>query len=104
MNVGLAGLVEKGKFIGPEIRVIAFHVGIIPDMARPRRRQRQEIGAKRAFVGGAIGPKGPPCPPIGPQAFLVAPRRGKMRRGAAKAEAKSFTQSEINCSAEIQPP
>src|SRR5438270_7345021 len=39
LNVGLAGLVEKGKFIGPEIRVVAFYVGIVPDMARPRRRQ-----------------------------------------------------------------
>src|SRR5713226_3460991 len=66
LNVGLAGLVEKGKFIGPEIRVIAFHVGIVPDMARARRRQRQEIGAKGAFVGSAIGPKGPPRLPIRP--------------------------------------
>ena len=65
------GLVEKGKFIGPEIRVIAFHVGVVPDMARPRRRQRQEIGAKRAFVGRAIGPKGPPRLPMRPQAFVV---------------------------------
>src|SRR6267378_2974308 len=36
LNVGLGGLAEKGKFIGPEIRVIAFYVGIVPDMARPR--------------------------------------------------------------------
>src|ERR1700693_5947266 len=72
LNVGLSGLVEKGKFIGPEIRVITFHVGIVPDMARPRRRQRQEICAKRAFVGSAIGPKGPPRLPIRPQASLCA--------------------------------
>ena len=72
MNVGLAGLVEKGKFIGPEIRVIAFHVGIIPDVARPRRRQRQEICAKRAFIGSAIDPKGTPRLPIRPQAFVVS--------------------------------
>src|SRR5580658_9854115 len=57
LNVGLAGLVEKSKFIGPKIRVIALHVGIVPDMARPRRRQRQEIGAKRGFIDSAIGPK-----------------------------------------------
>src|SRR6202162_4085915 len=72
LNVGLAGLVEKGKFIGPEIRVVAFRVGIVPDMARPRRRQRQEICAKRAFVSSAIGPKGPPRLPIRPQASLCA--------------------------------
>jgi hypothetical protein len=29
LNVGLAGPVEKGEFIGPQIRVIAFHVGIV---------------------------------------------------------------------------
>src|SRR5207302_3968631 len=66
LNVGLARLVEKGKFIGPKIRVIAFHIGIVPDMARPRRRERQEISAKRAFVSSAIGPKGPPRLPIRP--------------------------------------
>src|SRR6266404_5273131 len=71
LNVCLAGLVEKGKFISPEIRVIAFHVGIVPDMARPRRRQRQEICAKRAFVGSAICPKGPPRLPIRTQALIV---------------------------------
>ena len=37
LNVGLARLIEKVEFIGPEIRVIAFHVGIVSDMARPRR-------------------------------------------------------------------
>src|SRR5258708_30761790 len=40
LNFGLAGLGEKGKLIGPEIGVIAFHVGIAPYVARPRRRQR----------------------------------------------------------------
>src|SRR6266850_1503196 len=34
LNVGLAGLVEKSEFIGPEIRVIALHVGIASDVAR----------------------------------------------------------------------
>ena len=48
-----------------------FYVGIVPDMARPRRRQRQEICAKRAFVGRSIRPKGPPCFPIRPQTFVV---------------------------------
>ena len=37
LNVGLARLIEKVEFIGPEIRVIAFHVGIVADMARSRR-------------------------------------------------------------------
>src|SRR5882762_4202276 len=32
LNVGLAGLAEKGEFIGPQIRVIAFDVRIAPDM------------------------------------------------------------------------
>jgi len=33
LNVGLARLLEKIKIIGPEIRVIAFDVGIVADMA-----------------------------------------------------------------------
>src|ERR1700733_1236341 len=48
LNVRLAWLIQKGKFIGPEIWVITFYVGIVPDMARPGRRQRQEICAKSA--------------------------------------------------------
>jgi hypothetical protein len=43
-------------------------------MARPRGRQRQQICAKRAFVGSAIGPKSPPRLPIRPQAFVVRHR------------------------------
>src|SRR5215470_18641307 len=37
LNVSLAGLLEKGKFVGPEIWVIAFWIGIAADMACPRR-------------------------------------------------------------------
>src|SRR2546426_11245462 len=48
LDVGLAWPTEKREFIGPEIRVVTFHVGIVPDMARPGRRQRQEICAQRA--------------------------------------------------------
>ena len=70
-RIALAGLAQKGKFVGPEIRVIAFHIGIVPDMARSRSRQRQQICAKRTFVGGAIGPEGPARLPIRPQTFVV---------------------------------
>src|SRR5437588_10769133 len=72
LNLDLAGLVEKSKFIRPQVGVIAFHVGIASDMARPRRLQRQEVATKRAFVGGAVGPKGPtPLPDRAPT--LVVP-------------------------------
>ena len=64
-------LVEKSEFVGPEIRVIALHVRIAPDMARPRRLERQEIGAKRGFVGCAIGPERPTGFPVGSQPFVV---------------------------------
>src|SRR4030088_2284790 len=47
LNLRLDGLAQKGKFIRPEIRIIAPHGRIAPDMACPRRRQRQEIRAKR---------------------------------------------------------
>src|SRR6267143_1655538 len=71
LNVGLAGLAEKGKFIGPEIRVVVLDVGVVPDMAGSRRREREEVGAKRAFIGSAIGPKSPPRFPIRAQALVV---------------------------------
>ena len=71
LNLDLAGLIEKSKFIRPQIGVIAFHVGIASDMARPRRLQRQQVGTKRAFVGGAVGPKGPTRLPDRAQALVV---------------------------------
>ena len=37
---------------------MAFEVRIVAYMAGARRLQREEIGTKRGFVGGAIGPKG----------------------------------------------
>src|ERR1700682_327207 len=74
LNVGLARLVEKVKFISPKIRVIAFHVGIVPDMARPRRLQRQKICAKRVFVRSAIFPKFAARLPIRAPAVVVRDR------------------------------
>jgi hypothetical protein len=47
LNLDLAGLIEKSKFVRPQIGVIAFHVGIASDMPRPRRLQRQQVGTKR---------------------------------------------------------
>src|SRR6266478_7018368 len=70
LKLDLAGLVEKSKFIRPQVGVIAFHVGIASDMARPRRLQRQEVATKRAFVGGAVGPKGPTRLPDRAQALV----------------------------------
>src|SRR5258707_15452082 len=92
LNLDLTGLIEKSKFIRPQIGVIAFHVGIASDMARPRRLQRQEVGTKRAFIGGAIGPKGPAGLSIRPQAFVVPYSvlddgrldPGRVRQGQAK--------------------
>ena len=54
LNVGMAGLDEKGNFIGPVIRVIAFPVGVVAEVVRPRRLQRQEIRVERVFVVRAI--------------------------------------------------
>src|ERR1700736_27532 len=34
LNIHLAGLAKKGEFIGPEIRIITFHIRIVSDMAR----------------------------------------------------------------------
>src|SRR5438132_9207947 len=71
LNLDLTGLIEKSKFICPQIWVIAFHVRIASDMARPRRLQRQEVGTKRAFVDSTISPIGPTRLPVRPQAFVV---------------------------------
>src|SRR5216684_964720 len=62
---------QRRKIIRPQIGVIAFHVGIASDMARPRRLQRQEVATKRAFVSGAVGPKGPTRLPDRAQALVV---------------------------------
>src|SRR5438128_8065668 len=72
LNLDLARLIEESKFIRPQIGVIAFHVGIASDMARPRRLQRQQVGTKRAFVGPAIGPKSPPRLPVRPEPSFVS--------------------------------
>jgi hypothetical protein len=39
LNIHLAGLAKKGKFIGPEIWGIALDVGIAPEMACRRSRE-----------------------------------------------------------------
>jgi hypothetical protein len=54
LNLSLAGLINKMKFVGPEIGVMAFYVGIVPRVAGLRGCKRQEICAQRAFVGSAI--------------------------------------------------
>jgi hypothetical protein len=71
LNSAWTGWFRKANSSVQKIRVIAFHVGVAPDVARPRCGQRQQIGSKRTFVGGAIGPKGPPRLPIRPQTFVV---------------------------------
>src|SRR5882762_6958120 len=39
LNIRLAGLAKKGKFIGPQVRVVALDVRVTPHMARPRTRE-----------------------------------------------------------------
>jgi len=57
LNVHLAGLIEKVKFVRPEIRVVACYVWVVASVAASRRLKRQEICAQRAFVGSSIGPE-----------------------------------------------
>src|SRR5450432_16291 len=71
LDLCLGGLVEEIEFIGPQIRVVAFHIWIVPDMAGTRGRERQEIRAQCTFVGRAIGPKSPPRLPDRAQALVV---------------------------------
>ena len=74
LNVGLSGLIQKIKFVDPEIGVVAFDVGIIPRVAGLRGCKRQEIGAQRAFVRSAIGPKGAPRFPVLSETGVVCDR------------------------------
>ena len=55
LNLDLAGLIEKVKFVRPEIRVVACCVWVVTSVAASRRLKRQEIYAQPAFVGSAIG-------------------------------------------------
>src|SRR5580765_1213889 len=71
LNIGLVGLVEEIEFIGPEIRIVAFHVRIVADMPGARGRERKQIRAQSALIRGAIGPECPPRLPIRTQAFVV---------------------------------
>src|SRR6266446_2271439 len=71
LNVRLHGLTEKSEFVGPEIGVVPFHVGIIPDMASARRCQRQKIRAQFGFVFGAIGPERTARSPIRAESLVV---------------------------------
>src|SRR5437764_10833779 len=75
LNVGLAGLVEKGKFIGPEIRVIAF-----------QRSDRCRHGAsalsaatgdwcEACFRGSRDRPKRPAAAANSPPGLGCAPQR-----------------------------
>ncbi len=72
MNLALAGLVEKIIFVCPQVRVMAFDVGVVADVARARGREREKICAQRAFVGGAIGPEGSARFPILAEAFVMS--------------------------------
>ena len=74
LNLRLSRLIQEVKLVGPQIRIITLHIRIVPDMARPRRLQRQEICAERVFIGGAIFPKFPPRFPIRAQTFVVRDR------------------------------
>jgi hypothetical protein len=52
LNLGLAGLVEKMEFVGPQIWVIAFDIGIVSDMPSPCCGQRKKIGALSNQIDG----------------------------------------------------
>src|SRR5207237_238019 len=39
LNLGLAGLIQKVKLVRPQIRVVAFEIGIVSYMTRSRCRQ-----------------------------------------------------------------
>ena len=54
------GSVRKARVLGPEVAVITLHVRVASHVSRSRRRQWQQVGAKRGLVGGPVSPKGSP--------------------------------------------
>src|SRR6202034_2327111 len=71
LNLRLPRLTQERELVSPQIGVVKFHVGIIANMARPGGCKRQQICAKRTFVGSAICPEGPAWLPIRSQTFVV---------------------------------
>jgi len=74
LNIRLPRSAQEREFVGPKIRVVALRIWIPAKMAGARRRQREKIGAKPAFVGGAIRPKGAARLPNLAQAFVMRDR------------------------------
>src|SRR5271167_3180359 len=71
LYLSLAGPIQKIKFVGPEVGIVALHVGIVSDVPRTRRLERQEIGAQCALIGSAISPERPARFPIYSQPPVV---------------------------------
>ena len=71
LDLGLAGPIQKIKLVGPEVGIVALHIGIVSDVSRTRGLERQEIGAQCALIGSAIGPERPARFPVCSQAFVV---------------------------------
>src|SRR5579864_4870994 len=71
LDVSLARLIEKGKFIGPKIWVVALHIWIVAKMTCPGSCQGQQIRTKRAFIRRPIRPKGATRLPVLAKTFVV---------------------------------
>src|SRR5215472_14564036 len=71
LNFYLAGAIEKVEFIGPEIRIVTFNIGIVDDVAGARGFERQEIDSQGGLFGGAIGPEGAAGFPVGTEPGVV---------------------------------
>jgi hypothetical protein len=67
----LAGLIEKGELVRPEIRVVPVYVRIVADMTSPRGGERKKICPQRALVGNEVGPKRAPRVPVRTEPFIV---------------------------------
>src|SRR5579859_2523334 len=71
LYLSLAGPIQKIKFVGPEVGIVALHVGIGSDVSRTCGLERQEIVAQCALIGSAISPERPARFPICSQAAVV---------------------------------
>jgi len=97
LNLGLAGLTQKIKLIGPDIGVVEFDIRVewrVRVVASDSR-----FAPQCAFIGGAIGSKGSPRLPSRAQAFVVCDSvlhdqsldLVRMRQGHAKTDGTAVT-------------
>ena len=70
----LPGRVQKCKLVSPKIGVVEIDLRIVADMARPGRRQRQQVAPQSAFVSTPVCPERTSRRPVRTEPLVVRDR------------------------------